>query len=146
MTLYLTQVCFVPSVVVIDLVTGNKRFLNVVNEVRCFAIGKGRDPSLNPLFQEMFYVKFSWNFLDGSGEEDKCHQCIFTNIFHYLSLEKVMPFIRKYLNFLQPRMRGATFGWICPRGYGENDFLASCLWKFESIDICNYFSIKKNWN
>ena len=78
--------------------------------------------NLNPLHPRMLCVKFGWNWLCGSGEEDFLISSMY---FHYFVIispwKRAGPFIWTNLNPLYPRMFCVKFGWNWPSGSGEED-------------------------
>ena len=81
--------------------------------------------NLNSLHPRMLCDKYGWNWLSGSGEENfkilSKYFRFFVIISHWKSAG---PFIwKKKLNLLHPKMLCAKFGWNCPSGSWEEDFL-----------------------
>ena len=80
--------------------------------------------NLNPFHPKMLCVKFGWNWLSGSGEEDfffisPMYFCYFIILFPW---KRAGPFIWTNLNPLHLRMLCAKFGWNWPTGSEEEDF------------------------
>ena len=95
--------------------------------------------NLNSLHPRMLCVKFGWNWLRGSGEED----FLILSMYFCCSLiispwKRVGPFIWTNLNPFYPRMLCAKFGWNCPSGSGGEDFLITSIY-------FRYFVIISPW-
>ena len=97
--------------------------LSSINVKRC---GLSIWTNLNPPYPRMLFVKFGWNWLSGSIEKDLFK---FVNVFslfrNYLSLKKGDPSFQKFEipSFRNDKYICANFGWYCPRGSREEDFL-----------------------
>ena len=78
--------------------------------------------NLNPLYRRMLCVKFGWNWLSGSGEEDFLISSMYFRYFVIISpWIRAGPFIWTNWYPLHPRMLCVKFGWNWLSGSGEED-------------------------
>ena len=130
--MYLTQGCFVPSLVEIGTVVLEKKIFKFHQCTFCFFvfISPWKKGWVLPMNQFQIWIPFTKECfvhslveigpVTGFGKED-----LFVNIIllfrYYLPWKMAGPFICKNLNSFYPRMLCIKFSWNWPSGSGEED-------------------------